>query len=181
MEKAETRLSREDWLDQALKTLARHGPKGLKADALAKELGVSRGSFYWHFPNTDAFRAAVLAHWRSRTTEAVISYVEDAAADDSRLNVLMKRALTGEDRLEQAIRAWAAQDRAAAEMIAEVDRVRTDYLTKLLRAAGLASDTARLRARFLYWANLGRLAVGDPDLRSMDMSEADEIARLLRS
>jgi AcrR family transcriptional regulator len=42
-------LSATDWLRQGLKTLAQSGFTALKAEPLAKAMGVSRGSFYWHF------------------------------------------------------------------------------------------------------------------------------------
>ena len=47
-------LSARDWLDQGLKTLARSGFTALKAEPLAKAMGVSRGSFYWHFADIGA-------------------------------------------------------------------------------------------------------------------------------
>ncbi|MBV9985736.1 helix-turn-helix domain-containing protein, partial [Bradyrhizobium sp.] len=57
-------LSARDWLDLGLKVLARHGFAALKADRLAKTMGVSRGSFYWHFADIAAFHGAILKHWR---------------------------------------------------------------------------------------------------------------------
>ena len=53
-------LSAQDWLDQGLKTLADSGFTALKAEPLAKAMGVSRGSFYWHFADIGAFHAAIL-------------------------------------------------------------------------------------------------------------------------
>jgi AcrR family transcriptional regulator len=40
------RLTVQDWIDFALTTLAHEGFEALKADVLARKLGVSRGSFY---------------------------------------------------------------------------------------------------------------------------------------
>jgi AcrR family transcriptional regulator len=57
-------LSAADWLDQGLKTLAQSGFTALKAEPLARAMGVSRGSFYWHFADIGAFHAAILRHWR---------------------------------------------------------------------------------------------------------------------
>ena len=51
-------LSAKDWLDQGLKALAHSGFTALKAEPLAKAMGVSRGSFYWHFSDMMAYRAA---------------------------------------------------------------------------------------------------------------------------
>jgi AcrR family transcriptional regulator len=56
-------LSAKDWLDQGLKALAANGVTALKAEPLAKAMGVSRGSFYWHFDDIGAFRTAILAYW----------------------------------------------------------------------------------------------------------------------
>jgi AcrR family transcriptional regulator len=54
-------LSAKDWLDQGLRTLAKSGFTALKAEPLAKAMGVSRGSFYWHFADIGAFHAAIEA------------------------------------------------------------------------------------------------------------------------
>ncbi|RTL63482.1 MAG: TetR/AcrR family transcriptional regulator, partial [Hyphomicrobiales bacterium] len=59
------RLARADWVKAGLKALAREGASALKADRLARELGVSRGSFYWHFADVDAFHRAVLEGWKT--------------------------------------------------------------------------------------------------------------------
>ena len=58
------KLSATDWLDQGLRTLAESGFTALKAEPLAKAMGVSRGSFYWHFADIGAFHTALLQHWR---------------------------------------------------------------------------------------------------------------------
>jgi len=70
------RLSAKDWLDMGLKTLAKSGFTALKAEPLAKAMGVSRGSFYWHFADIDAYHAAILKHWREVAAETIIAYVE---------------------------------------------------------------------------------------------------------
>ena len=72
-------LSAKDWLDQGLKTLAKSGFTALKAEPLAKAMGVSRGSFYWHFADIGAFHAAILKHWREVAAEQIIADVEAAS------------------------------------------------------------------------------------------------------
>src|SRR5262245_40944342 len=69
-------LSAQDWVDQGLKALAKSGFTALKADPLAKTMGVSRGSFYWHFADIGAFHAAILKRWREVTTEQTITDLE---------------------------------------------------------------------------------------------------------
>ena len=68
-------LSAQDWLDQGLRTLARDGFTALKAEPLAKTMGVSRGSFYWHFADIAAYHAAVLGRWREVALDNIIADV----------------------------------------------------------------------------------------------------------
>ena len=80
-------LSAKDWLDQGLKTLTASGFTALKAEPLAKAMGVSRGSFYWHFADIGAFHAAILAHWRDVAAEQVIANLEAASGTANPLQI----------------------------------------------------------------------------------------------
>ena len=84
-------LSAKDWLDQGLKTLAKSGFTALKAEPLAKAMGVSRGSFYWHFADIAAYHAAILKHWHEVAAEQIIANVEAASKDENPLAVLLRR------------------------------------------------------------------------------------------
>src|SRR4051812_24099055 len=88
-------LSAKDWLDQGLKTLAERGFTALKAEPLAKAMGVSRGSFYWHFADIGAFHAAILAHWRDVAAEQIIGNLEASARHDDPLPRLLRGAFSG--------------------------------------------------------------------------------------
>ena len=148
-------LSARDWLDQGLKALAARGFTALKAEPLAKAMGVSRGSFYWHFADVDAFHAAILGHWREVAAERVIANVEAASGDENPVTVLLRQAFGGRLALEKAVRTWAAHDPAARIAMQAMDRRRLSYVEKLLRASGLSSGIARARAQILYWAFVG--------------------------
>src|SRR5258706_766182 len=88
-------LSAKDWLDQGLKTLARSGFTALKAEPLAKAMGVSRGSFYWHFADISAFHAAILKHWRDVPAEQIIANLEAAAGREKPILLLLRQAFCG--------------------------------------------------------------------------------------
>ena len=148
-------LSAQDWLDQGLKALAARGFSALKAEPLAREMGVSRGSFYWHFADIGAYHAAVLKHWREVAAEAIIANVEQAAGDREPLAVLLRRVFSERLALERAVRSWAAFDSGAKNAVQAIDRRRLDYVEGLIRAKGIAPDVARARAQILYWAFLG--------------------------
>src|SRR5581483_5210006 len=97
-------LSAQDWIDAGLKALAKSGFAALKAEPLAKSLGVSRGSFYWHFADIGAFHAAVLKAWREVAAEAIIAHVEAASDGDNALAVLLRRVFSEKLVLERAVR-----------------------------------------------------------------------------
>jgi AcrR family transcriptional regulator len=147
-------LSATDWLDQGLKTLASSGFTALKADPLAQQLGVSRGSFYWHFRDVDAFHAAVLARWREIATERIITDLEsrDGAAA---LPYLLRRAFAARSDLEVAVRSWATHSPAARKTVQAIDQRRLSYIEDLLKRSGAPAQIARARAQILYWAFLG--------------------------
>lgn len=149
------RLTAQDWIDFAVATLAREGADALKADVLARKLGVSRGSFYWHFTDLGDFHAQVIEHWRQTTTEAIIADIEQHDSRERRLDALLRRAFAHGAALEIRMRAWADANPIAARAVAEVDRRRRDYLEKLLVEAGITPPVAAARAQLLYWTYLG--------------------------
>lgn len=149
------RLTSRDWIDFALKMLAREGSQALKADVLARKLRVSRGSFYWHFPDLAAFHAKVVEHWKQTATEAIIADVERREGREERLGALLRRAFGETAVLEVRMRAWADENAAAARALSDVDRRRRDYIELLLKEAEVAPPLAATRAQLLYWAYLG--------------------------
>ena len=132
-------LSATDWLDQGLKTLARSGFTALKAEPLAKAMGVSRGSFYWHFADVGAFHAAILRHWREVAAEQIIADLEAASDSDVALPLLLRRAFGARLSLEKAVRTWATFDPAAGAAVQAIDRRRLGYVERLLLASGLVA------------------------------------------
>jgi AcrR family transcriptional regulator len=149
-------LSAADWLDQGLRTLAKSGFTALKAEPLAKAMGVSRGSFYWHFADIGVYHAAILKHWRDVAAEQVIANLEMVSKDRDALSLLLQRAFfSSTPALENAVRTWATVDPAARAAVQAIDQRRLGYIETLLRQSGLSADEARARAQILYWTFLG--------------------------
>jgi AcrR family transcriptional regulator len=156
-------LSAKDWLDLGLRTLARRGFTALKAEPLAKEMGVSRGSFYWHFADIGAYRAAILKHWREVAAEQVIADLEASSKDDNPLLLLLRRTFSSRLALENAVRSWATLDPEARAAVQATDRRRLSYVQKLFERSGVSPGVARSRAQIFYWAFLG-FALSDQPL-----------------
>jgi AcrR family transcriptional regulator len=169
-------LSARDWLDQGLKVLAESGFTALKAEPLAKAMGVSRGSFYWHFADIGAFHAAILKHWREVAAEQIIADVE--ATSDNPVQLLLRRAFGGRLTLENAVRSWATLDPLARAAVQAIDRRRLSYVESMLRTSGLSPAVARARAQILYWAFLGFALSDKPLPRGKQQAVLDELLRI---
>jgi AcrR family transcriptional regulator len=172
-------LSARDWLDQGLRTLARQGFTALKAEPLAKAMGVSRGSFYWHFADIGAFRRAILDHWRDVAVERIIADIEALPLGGDALRTLLNRAFGGKPPLlESAMRSWAAHDAVARSAVQAVDQRRMDYIENLLTGSGMPTEVARARTQILYWAFLGFALSDKPPSRARQAAILEQLARI---
>ncbi|MCK1518690.1 TetR/AcrR family transcriptional regulator [Bradyrhizobium sp. 190] len=174
-------LSAKDWLDQGLKTLASRGFTALKAEPLAKAMGVSRGSFYWHFADIGAFHAAILARWHEVAAEQIIANVEAASNDENPLALLLRRVFGERLTLERAVRSWASVDPAARAAVQAIDRRRLSYVEGLLAQSGLSAEIARARAQIFYWAFLGFALSDQPLPKTRQQAVVDELVRMSAS
>lgn len=155
------RLDKADWLELALETLAQESVDKVLIVPLAKKLGVTKGSFYWHFQSREEFLMEVLDLWRQRATRRIIEIVNKQFDDPAdRLSYLFKVAVETKyegpgGSLELAIRDWARLDPQAREVVAEVDDERLNYLAEQYVALGFSTDEARTRALMQYSFSTG--------------------------
>ncbi len=166
-------LSAKDWLDRGLKVLAQRGFTALKAEPLAKAMGVSRGSFYWHFADIGAFHAAILKHWREVAAERIIAGLE--STEDDPLSQLLRGTFGSKHALEKAVRCWAAIAPKARAAVQAIDRRRIGYVEPMLRRAGVKPDIAAARAQILYWAFLGYALSDQPLPQARQKAVIDEL------
>lgn len=164
---APTTLDAAAWIEAALDVLAEGGIDAVRVDPLAKRLGVTRGSFYWHFKDREALHQAMLKAWRERASYQIYNRVERTAEPaQSRLERLLAlpysspRSARGAA-IELAIRLWARRDRNAAKAVRHIDRTRLDYFTKLLQEHGVAAGKAKERAYLFYAALMAEAFVAD--------------------
>jgi AcrR family transcriptional regulator len=166
-------LSREAWEAAALAVIAEAGVAAVAVEPLARRLGVTKGSFYWHFAGRDELLAAALRRWERLHTEEVIAGLADLAPRD-RLARLMATRLEKGDRLYSALGA-ASTDPVVRPVLKRVAARRLAYLDAIFRDLGFDAEAARQRA-FLAGAayagllqlereSQGRLLSGDERAR----------------
>src|SRR3546814_1971029 len=90
------RLSAEDWAQAALDLIAENGVAAVAVEPLARRLGVTKGSFYWHFPSRDALLQAALERWESVEQEAVFGPLETIPDPRERLRNLFQQGRSEE-------------------------------------------------------------------------------------
>jgi AcrR family transcriptional regulator len=156
------RLDRSRFLEAAFEVLGETGWQDLRINPLCTRLGVTKGSFYWHFESREALLSAVLAAWERAGTEEIIATVEGARVPaPERLRLLVHTVFAETSRggrIEPAIRAWAAADPQAAATVARVDERRLAYVRELLQATGASRTAATHRSAILYRTLIGELA-----------------------
>ncbi|MDI2131071.1 TetR/AcrR family transcriptional regulator [Yinghuangia seranimata] len=152
---APARTPRSTWIEQALAALAEGGPDAVRVDVLAKELGVTRGSFYWHFKDRGALLEALLDTWEQKGADEVIARAEAAGADPRDKVRVLGTSVPASPLMpvDLAIRDWARRDPAVAERLRRVDNRRMDYLRTLFRS--FCPDPDDVEARCMLAFSLG--------------------------
>ncbi len=158
------RLSQRDWLQAGFAALSETGPAALKAEPLARRLGTTKGSFYWHFEDVPGFHTALVKAWVTEA-EAVIEThraTQGTAVQKLRNLTLAAEGMSevGSAQLGAAMRAWGRDNPDVAAQIKAVDEARMGLIETLLSEIGLTNPEL---TRLLYGAFLGMEALSAQD------------------
>ena len=135
--------TKTDWTLAAFETLGNDGIDGVKVERIAKTLGATKGSFYWHFADRPALLAHMLDYWEEEGTHQIITQLRES--DSSASEKLKQLAeISSQSRsqgldaiaVEGALRAWAGQDPLAADKLKSTEAVRMAFLEELLIEIG---------------------------------------------
>ncbi|HJU83239.1 MAG TPA: TetR/AcrR family transcriptional regulator [Holophagaceae bacterium] len=149
-------LGREDWVKAALHLIARDGVQAVAVEPLARELGVTKGSFYWHFANRDALVEAALQDYEARQSIWVVEHYGAIADPRARLRLMLFSAFEDEQNgLTFAALAAASEDPRVKPYLRRVTENRMALGVASFKALGLDDEEARRRALFSYSAYAG--------------------------
>lgn len=157
------RLSPEDWLDAARHVLIRSGVTSVKVDGLARDLNVTRGSFYWHFVDRADLLDRLLTSWVAHNTGPFMRVLEvDQGEPIVQLlrycEVWLDGSLFDPD-FDAAVRDWARGSEAVALVVRRADDERVAVLVRLFTELGYDPSEATVRARTLYYHQIGYFAL----------------------
>lgn len=149
----------------AFSLLREAGIEAVLIEPLAKRLGVTRGSFYWHFKDRSALLITLLDEWERNDTNRVIEMVEsDDCPPRERLFRLLAFCVSDDGKLETELRIWGMRDKAIGARIDAVDVIRKRYLARLYEQCGYTQREADNRAQHIYnwWIGQFLLARSEP-------------------
>ncbi|WP_353223365.1 TetR/AcrR family transcriptional regulator [Salinisphaera sp. C84B14] len=153
-------LTANDWAEAALDAIGRRGVEGVAVEPIARDLGVTKGSFYWHFPNREALLVAALQRWEARETDEVLDRVQQET--DPRARV--KRLITEVNTSKKASRIYSALSSATKpafvrDYVERVSKRRLDFIIDSYAALGLSAENARRWALMTFSVFLGSLQI----------------------
>jgi AcrR family transcriptional regulator len=178
------RLRREDWVAAALRRLTTSGIDAVRIEVLATDLGVTKGSFYWHFKDRPDLLETVLHEWETSAT--VAGAVPEQAAPSERMArflELVTAYAADPDRaaLESAVLAWAQKDAAVAERVAAIEASRTANAERLLAEVGFPPSEAAAWADIGYTTVVGMMSRSTRDPRFRQWPRSDYLTRVVEA
>ena len=165
-------LTRDDWILGAWDMLGVNGLDGVRVEPLARRLGVTKGSFYWHFKDRQQLVEALLDRWFLIWDDQMSPRMEQAADPADRVWALFESVVGRVTRGQTvSLRMLSHNDADVARRIEERDAQRLAFLMEQLVAIGFSSDEARVRGQVYQTIMTGEY------LRSGGLPLEERIAR----
>jgi AcrR family transcriptional regulator len=176
-----SRLTVDDWIRAGYAILAGEGTKALKIDRLCERLGVTKGSFYWHFDGMPQYRTALIATWGELRDEDRRSFDDMGDLEPRERLARMMSALVSPRHwtLERAMREWARLDESVAASVRASDRRVLAAVRQAFLDYGFDADDADLRANVVFAAGIGFLHLSGPTPGSQEAARGERFLDLV--
>ncbi len=148
--------AKEQWLIAGLDVLEAQGHAAVKVEPIAAQLNVTKGSFYWHFKNRQAYLDELCGYWLEKQKAIVESFQEwRTLTPKEELKALIQFILNKDTKHDLAMRLWARHFALALSAVKEVDNLRLHFCTQLFTRMGFNSLEAKVRARMVVYYQIG--------------------------
>lgn len=177
------RVSKDEWLARALEVLAAEGEGGIRVERLARDLGIAKSGFYWHFKDRRDLLNQVLDYWAYEYTDVVAQNRQiQRASPESRLYQIASTIRVHKlAKYDLSIRAWAENDATAAEAVAQVYQTRLDFIREAFRELGFRGDELEMRTRLYVCYHSWEVAMfGDDSERNLSRQQKLRLKMLTR-
>jgi len=149
-------LQPNDWIRAAEARLAGQGVESVRVEVLARDLGVSKGSFYWHFRDRSELLEKLLTRWEDGELEW-LNAGDKAGAATRWANFIERTADPHRMRMEVALRTWARGDERVAARVAAIEKRKTRLIADVLRDVGFTQAAADSGSEMVLLICLGWL------------------------
>ncbi|MEA3276970.1 MAG: TetR/AcrR family transcriptional regulator [Pseudomonadota bacterium] len=151
-----TRLTRDDWLKAAL-GLCEKGIDAVKVAPLAADMGVTTGSFYWHFKNRRELLEALLDYWEREMTDAAIAAAKRSAGAPAERILFLMETVTASNlaRYDLPFWHWAQSDINASRVFKRALKKRFSFAARMFSEAGFSREQAEIRGRMMVVYMMG--------------------------
>ncbi len=157
------RGSADLWIDAAYDVLVENGVDAVKLGPLAERLGLSRTSFYGHFPSREALLGELVRRWEARNTGNLVAragaYAETIAEALFNLFDCWLDPALFDARLDFAVRNWALGDAALRSVVEATDITRLASIQSMFTRFGYSPREAEVRAFTVYYTQIGYIAM----------------------
>lgn len=154
-------LGRSDWIRAALDALIDKGIDAVKITQLAQRLGVTRGSFYWHFKAREDILSALIDYWQQKNTAVIVRAATQGPDLEDAVLALMEAWVDQnvfDPRLDLAIRSWSRSETPLRVIVQDNDDTRLLALTQMYQRSGRSATEAVVAARNIYFMQMGYFA-----------------------
>jgi AcrR family transcriptional regulator len=180
-QRAGARLGVEDWIEAGFALIAEEGLRAVKIDRLCTRLGVTKGSFYWHFSDIQGYLDALTAAWAAdqRNSHAALEAMRELPPAQ-RLTAMMRHLTSPRQwMLERAVREWARWDEKVAAEVRASDRAVFNEVRRAFLDAGFPAREARVRARASFAAGIGFIHLADHAPGAAETREHERFLEIL--
>ena len=157
-------LQPDDWIRAAFARLAAEGIESVRIELLARDLGVSKGSFYWHFQDREELLAKMFERWEKDENDWLDETVITPKAAARWARFVHHCTDLQLARLESAMRTWSRRDERIAARISAIEKKRIAHIASVLRAIGFVAPAAESWAEITLLVYLGWLDRATRDL-----------------
>lgn len=151
-------------MEAARQALIEEGTAGVEIKKLAKRLRASRSSFYWFFKDRAQLLVELLDYWAQSSTEVLEQTILEHADDGMAAYRAVTNLWVDEDRYDPkwdgAVRDWARTSESVRKVVERVDQKRIVILERMFKGLGYTGLDAHIRARIMYYHQVGYYAMG---------------------
>jgi AcrR family transcriptional regulator len=145
------KYTREKWLQKSLDAISGKDFGNIIIDNIVKSLGVTKGSFYWHFKDRNDFLERLVTLWDDKYTKIVMHHIDGikTEAPERLLELMLYITRNRLAAYDAAITALAYNEPQISSHVEKVFKSRIEYVANILAEMGYKGVDLEMRSRMI--------------------------------